>query len=254
MMNDIPLRIQWDQGTGYCGETCFVSAGLYYGQYMSEGTVRQIAGGELLLGQNDDATASAIHLTHSCWNRADYRGFLNWIKTAVNNGHPVAIGVYMNESIFGSDYDDPEYDHIVMVVGVDDTHIYFTDCGLYTGPGAQSIYSVSFADFPQSRSGANSVDRPYSLCNNTRVHGQTTANYGIQFTGVDGGYRPVHVDATPNNEGSGPGSIVPMALTIRAASGILYQSSDGSNYHSVPWLSQPVQISSNETVYYRLGS
>ena len=36
LKNDIPLRIQWDANSGYCGEVSMISAGLYYGQYLSQ--------------------------------------------------------------------------------------------------------------------------------------------------------------------------------------------------------------------------
>ena len=32
---DIPPRFQWNANNGYCGETAFISVGLYYGQYCS---------------------------------------------------------------------------------------------------------------------------------------------------------------------------------------------------------------------------
>ncbi len=40
---DIPPRYQWNANNGYCGETSFISAGLYYGQYCSQWKARDIA-------------------------------------------------------------------------------------------------------------------------------------------------------------------------------------------------------------------
>jgi hypothetical protein len=34
--NDIPPRLQWNHNAGYCGEVSLISAGLYYGQYISQ--------------------------------------------------------------------------------------------------------------------------------------------------------------------------------------------------------------------------
>ncbi|AEA68430.1 Hypothetical protein; putative exported protein [Pseudomonas brassicacearum subsp. brassicacearum NFM421] len=68
-MNDIPPRLQWEANYGYCGETALISAGLYYGQYVSQFDARAIAspnvkqskrGSQLLLGRNDGATAAQM--------------------------------------------------------------------------------------------------------------------------------------------------------------------------------------------------
>ena len=36
--NPIPPRLQWNENNGYCGEMSFISAGLYYGQYLCNTT------------------------------------------------------------------------------------------------------------------------------------------------------------------------------------------------------------------------
>lgn len=41
--NDIPPRLQWAANNGYCGEVSFANAGLYYGQYLSQFDIRDIA-------------------------------------------------------------------------------------------------------------------------------------------------------------------------------------------------------------------
>ena len=41
--NDIPPRLQWNSNDVYCGEVSMISAGLYYGQYLSQYDVRAIA-------------------------------------------------------------------------------------------------------------------------------------------------------------------------------------------------------------------
>ena len=40
---DVPPRRQWNENSGYCGETSFISAGMYFGQYCSQFTARSIA-------------------------------------------------------------------------------------------------------------------------------------------------------------------------------------------------------------------
>ncbi|MCX6459997.1 MAG: hypothetical protein NTZ03_06770 [Actinobacteria bacterium] len=108
----IPPRIQWDANFGYCGEVSFVSAGLYYGQYLSQYDARaiasnnapqSIASSQLLLGVNDVSAAKSMHLTTSAFNTAaqtNTTSFLTWVKANVKAGHPVAIGVFANQRRF----------------------------------------------------------------------------------------------------------------------------------------------------------
>ncbi|MBK8816213.1 MAG: hypothetical protein IPN42_12290 [Methylococcaceae bacterium] len=44
-INDIRPRLQWNHNGGYCGEVSMISAGLYFGQYLSQFDVRSIASG-----------------------------------------------------------------------------------------------------------------------------------------------------------------------------------------------------------------
>jgi hypothetical protein len=41
--NNIPSRLQWEANYGYCCEVSLISAGLYYGQYLSQYDARAIA-------------------------------------------------------------------------------------------------------------------------------------------------------------------------------------------------------------------
>ena len=43
IINEIPPRIQWNANDGYCGEVSLISAGLYYGQYVSQYDARVFA-------------------------------------------------------------------------------------------------------------------------------------------------------------------------------------------------------------------
>ncbi len=111
-MNDIPPRLQWEANYGYCGETALISAGLYYGQYVSQFDARAIAspnvkqskrGSQLLLGRNDGATAAQMRLKAVEWDSpttANANRFLAWVKGNVVSGYPVIIGVYENFSQF----------------------------------------------------------------------------------------------------------------------------------------------------------
>ena len=204
----LPSRIQWDANYGYCGEVSFISAGLNYGQYISQYDARAIASknarqslesSQLLLGVNDVATAKAMHLTAMAFNTAQQptsTAFLSWVKSNVTAGYPVVIGVFMNQSRFygttNLNAGDTEYDHIVAVTSVTSTHpltgpttyyaddvLTFNDNGEWTGTNGQpqNAFSYSFGSFAATRQRANAKTAAvYSLKNG--------ADYGIAITGI----------------------------------------------------------------------
>lgn len=222
--NNIPPRDQWDGNAGYCGEVALISAGLYYGQYISQYDARVVATkaarqnkGQLLLGKNDAYAAAQMHLSATEWDSSaeqDTDQFLVWVKENALRGYPVAIGIFANEFRFYGDTDpnagDDEYDHIVPVTGIGSNHplsdlsyygddiVYFSDNGLwgsYTNPPYS--FSYGFDSFQATRSEANAkAGAIYSLCNDG-------CNYGIAITGVldlNGDTLPVRVDTNVNNE------------------------------------------------------
>jgi hypothetical protein len=211
----IPPRLQWMGNYGYCGEVSLISAGLYYGQYASQYTVRALASNnrpqneatsQLLLGVNDTYAARRMHLASVEWNTRTERStpeFLNWVARNVLLGLPVAIGVYTNEYRFygktNPNAGDPSYDHIVPVVGAANDTITFSDNGLWS-PDPKTppyLFHYSFASFPRSRRQANARTGPvYSLANDGK-------NYGIAITGVvdlDREMLPVRVATNVNYE------------------------------------------------------
>lgn len=204
----LPPRIQWNANYGYCGETAFVSAGLYYGQYISQYDARAIASknarqslesSQLLLGVNDVAAAKAMHLNATAFNTAKQptsTAFLTWVKSNVVAGSPVVIGVFANQSRFygtaNLNAGDTEYDHIVAVTGITSTRsltgpttyyaddvLTFNDGGLWTGTNGQpqNSFSYPFGTFATTRQRANSkTGAVYSL--------KSGADYGIAITGI----------------------------------------------------------------------
>src|SRR5579859_6230620 len=70
---DMPPRFQWNENFGYCGEVALISAGLFYGQYLSQYDARATASSkpqyrsssQLLLGVNDTHAAAGMHLAYS---------------------------------------------------------------------------------------------------------------------------------------------------------------------------------------------
>lgn len=226
-VNDIPPRLQWTANYGYCGEVGLISAGLYYGQYVSQYDARAIAsrnrdpslrGSQLLLGVNDIYAAALMHLKAVPWDggaRANTNDFLTWVKANVASGYPVIIGVYENLRRFEDTEDDvagdEQYDHIVSVIGVSskrpvatpatyvaDDVIIFSDHGLWSPEGQPDyLYRYPFGAFQANRREANSASRPvYSLP-------RASGNHGVAITGImdgDGQALPVRLSTSVNEE------------------------------------------------------
>lgn len=226
--NDLPPRLQWNTNFGYCGEVAFITAGLYYGQYLSQydaralasnGAAQNLASSQLLIGVNDTAAAAAMHLNVLEWNTAaetSTEAFLGWVRANVLEKHPVAMGVYTNEYLFYGKTNptagDPDYDHIVPVLGVASTHplaaptayfpddvLTFSDNGLWTGTTGSPtyIFSSAFGALQATRAQANAkMGAIYSLTNDA-------SNYGVAVTGVidqDNETVPVRVSTDKNSE------------------------------------------------------
>lgn len=240
--NPIPPRLQWEANGGYCGEVSLISAGLYYGQYVSQYDARICAigltpqnKGELLLGVNDTRAADRMRLKSEAWNdrqTAAPARFLQWVKRQVLRGRPVAIGVYNNEfKLYGkraASAGDPQYDHIVPVSRIrsrsplhsrryhGSDHITFSDNGLWGTRHYRYFFTATFAKFPGNRAQANDPRGPlYRLPN----YGH---NFGIAISGVkdrDGDTLPVRVATNKNDESpamarGGTKRPQPMPLTL----------------------------------------
>ncbi len=222
--NDIPPRHQWEANYGYCGEVSLISAGLYYGQYVSQYDARAIASknadqsaeeSQFLLGVNDAYAASQMHLKAKRWNGSSLsENFLTWVKKEVAAGYPVIIGVFKNAGSFEESNEpgagDEHYDHIVLVTGVSSKHAFeppayyaddiitFTDHGLWSpADKPKFLYTSNFKDLGANRRQANSVSHPiYSLPDVDR-------NYGIAIMGIidhDGQTLPVRLSTNVNYE------------------------------------------------------
>lgn len=223
--NDIGPRYQWNHNGGYCGEVSLISAGLYYGQYISQYDARAAAGNlpqyrlksQLLLGVNALQAASAMHLAAFAWHEPrggdSTDGFLVWIKRNVVRGYPVVIGLFTNENRFYGNRHPragSTYDHIVPVIGIDSAHlrddsgyytgdvITFSDNGLWgTRRDAPYFFSYEFGKFQRTRAAANARHGPvYSLPDDKR-------NYGIAIAGIkdpDNETLPVRVTTNVNYE------------------------------------------------------
>lgn len=221
----MPLRYQWNENNGYCGECSIIATGLTFGQYFSQYDARIIADNmkptsspqtrtQFLIGVNDEYSAQQMKLNYISWNNRnrDTNAFLLWMKQMWFQGYPVTFGVYTNEYLFYGKTDtsagDSEYDHIVYVTDIKTSHadlttyyaddvLYFSDNALWNPKNsvstAQYIFSSTFKDIQGNRQQANAkTGAVYTLCNDAKV-----GNYGIAFTGVADPARdtlPVRVD------------------------------------------------------------
>ncbi|MFM2375911.1 MAG: hypothetical protein RLZZ165_1008 [Bacteroidota bacterium] len=141
---DIPPRLQWDNDGGYCGETSIQSFALYYGNYISQDFCRKVAGGEVLIGdENGEVALDAFSFTMDTWdyNRPppQYQDHLVWIKSHIARNHPVIITLYLQGE------NSPEYDHIVPAFGYSSQ-----DTTAYHGSD-QLMFNDNFVDTPYTR-------------------------------------------------------------------------------------------------------
>lgn len=226
-LNPIPPRFQWNANSGYCGETCMISAGLYYGQYLSQYDVRKLVSGDtqqnqLLLGKNDDAAAEALRLNYERKITNNSEDFIQWIKQQVAAGCVVIIGVLNNEYRLGESTDpaagDNEYDHIVPLIGwgADDPFtaggfnaadkILLSDNGLYTPDNSTPYYyAYHIGHFFADRVKANDPNgNMYSLLElpayQTPAGKTQKNNYAIAIKNVMGQVLPVRITTDLNFE------------------------------------------------------
>lgn len=252
---DLPPRIQWDANYGYCGEMSFIDAGLYYGQYISQykaralasdGKAQRLESSQLLLGSNDLHAAKKMRLTARIWpgkGGPDTKAFLTWVKGEIHQGHPVIIGVYLNNFKFygddQADSGDKDYDHIVTVTGIRSNQpasqparydsediVEFHDHGSWSEHDDQDAppqyhFAYKFSEFPATRRQANSPSAAvYSLPARTSL-------YGIAITGIrdhDHSTLPVRLTTHVNHElpamkhgATTPPPARPVELTITIA-------------------------------------
>ncbi|MGI9197375.1 MAG: hypothetical protein ACR2KE_07920, partial [Candidatus Nanopelagicales bacterium] len=226
---DMTPRLQWNANDGYCGETSFISAGMRYGQYASQWTVRATVSpgvpqtkpsSQLLLGVHTRRDAQALRLASVDFPSARQSStaqFLRWVKVRFLRGDAVIIGIYNNVTTLGepASLADPDYDHITPVMGIGSgsplalrgpglrylpsDNITISDNGLFTvGRLYPYLFTYRMGDFMLDRRQASAVGGPvYSLR-------RSPPNYGTAVTGVldrDGVTIPVRLTSDRNGEG-----------------------------------------------------
>ncbi len=196
---NIPPRIQWPNNDGYCGEMSIQSCGLYYGDYISEGLCRNVAGGEVLIYVNDTTALAILKLNFVEWDpnppAPQYQNYLDWVKGYLNNNVPVIITLYV------SGLSDPDYDHIVPAIGfyAQKVNTYTTTDTLTFNDNfaTSSFYRVFSTLYGTRATASSSAPFPYYVPKNV--------DYGVAVTGNTDSLhetRPAHivlaVDSEPN--------------------------------------------------------
>lgn len=232
----LPPRHQWNANYGYCGEASFISAGLYYGQYVSQYTARAAAtpgvnqsdaSSQLLISVNDLTAAANMHLNALEWNgQSDTlttKQYLAWVKGYVLAGYPVIIGIYTNRFKPGGNPSAgfSSYDHIVPVNGIASNH------ALVAGFN-QTYYADDILQLSDN-SGYNNINYPNLLAN------PPLAAYLFQY-----GFEPFQMTRVQANASTAP----PYSLALH---------SNSSNQNAAVAITGVIDLD-KETVPVRLAS
>lgn len=232
----IPPRHQWNVNYGYCGEVSFISAGLYYGQYVSQYTARAAAtpgvnqsesSSQLLIAVNDLTAAANMHLNAVEWNGQSNtlttKQYLAWIKGYVLAGYPVIIGIYTNRFKPGGNPSAgfSSYDHIVPVTGIASNHPLV--------PGFNQTYYADDILQLSDNSGYNNVNYP------NLVENPPTLAYLFQYS-----FEPFQMTRVQANASTAP----PYSLALH---------SDSSNQNAAVAITGVIDLN-KETVPVRLAS
>jgi hypothetical protein len=184
---NLPARKQWENGHGYCGETSVQTDALYYGTYVSQSLARQIAGGEVLLGDNDQKLLKGLKFNYEEWNSdrpaPQYKDYLVWVKKKLSQGFPVILAVYVKGST------DPDYDHIIPAVGFqsqDTVSFHDQDKLMFHDNFSKDLYTRTFGSLWSDRTIGGSAKDDYYV--------PKDVDYGVAITGIadeHGETRPV---------------------------------------------------------------
>jgi len=176
---NIPGRLQWDNANGYCGETSIQMIGLYYGNYISQDFCRNVAGGEVLIGdENGEAALNSFSFTYDEWDynqtTPQYQNYLVWLKQELYHYHPVIITVYVQGM------SDPDYDHIIPAIGFSsaDTSLFHnSDELMFNDCYDSTYYTRTFQSIWDTRSMTGN-GATYEYCVPKNV------DYGCAVTGI----------------------------------------------------------------------
>ena len=231
-------RVQWNANQGYCGETSVQTALLRFGAWMSVFDVRAVIAQvqpkivnpsltaqqqqQLLIGENDQATAAALSLRYEEYSAAGdptqpagntkTADFLAWMKKQARQGFSVSFGVFTSSGKPGASGGQQTYDHIVSYASIQSNYnddLYHADDILcfndwYLGPNLDgSPYCYAFSDtvFVTTRTSCDASGLVWCLPD--AADPETGGNYGIAYKGsADAQAFPVSVVPSSNVEGS----------------------------------------------------
>jgi hypothetical protein len=234
-------RLQWDNNNGYCGECSIQTCALYYGTYISQYQCRAIIDPtqkqDLWIDVHGKTVLDALRLNFEAWNSSQatpqYQNYLVWIKNHLHGGHPVIITLYVSEE------DDPDYDHIVPAVGFqssDDWTAYHAGDQLTFFDNYDSAaYVRAFSTLYDTRA-MNNNGAVYEYCIPEDV------DYGTAVTGIrddDAVTRPVRLSVNRWDEPNVSQGQSPVTLTATVTIGSLVPNKSYcllryDNYQNVP--------------------
>ena len=191
--------------SGYCGSASVQTAGIFFGNWLSEDAIRGTSGGhngnhQLLIAYDKDLSVKGTSVADACralvmncsmWDYSSapspqHGAFVAWAAAAIGRGEPVIMGVY-----WGVESDD-DYDHIVPMVGYDSDSSSNDSSNSSSSSSSSSVSAVYFNDlhtnaslraelptFVTTRQGCNSAARfgPGAFCLPKRT------NYGLAVRG-----------------------------------------------------------------------
>jgi hypothetical protein len=240
MQLDLPPRRQWDNNNGYCGETSIQQAALYFGTYISQYRAREIIDPtqqqDVWVPDNSGPIFAALGLSYSTWDSnqstPQYQAYLVWIKSHLQQGHPVIFDVFVQGE------SDPAYDHIMIASGftsTDTTTYHTTDTLTFNDNYETTPYTRTFGSLWDTRAmSGNGAVYEYCIPRDT--------DYGAAVTGIkdsSGTALPVSLKVNRWNEPniSQGASPVTLMATVRVSSvtaGQSYALLRYDDYHNVP--------------------
>jgi hypothetical protein len=241
---DIPPRLQWDNNNGYCGECSIQQIALYYGTYISQYRVREIIDPtqhqDIWVPENSGPVLDALRLDYVTWDSGQtapqYQGFLVWVKSHLQQNHPVIVDVFAQDGCDEAGTND--YDHIVPVTGFTslDTNCYHA--------GDTLVFNDNYSSTPVIRTFATLDDARDMKGNGNdfRFCLPRVIDYGCAVTGIKDGSGtalPVSLKVDQWNEPNISCGLaaVPLTATIQVSSlttGTAYVLLRYNNYHNVP--------------------
>jgi len=162
---DIPPR-DYEQPDS-CGEVCVQEALLYYGRELSQLQINQAGGGDGVIGLWSSGIEKALDNLHAGYNSwrltsPDYSEYIGMLKSKLDQGHPILVGVKLNPS----SHPDWFCDHFILLIGYD------SDSFIFNSPSARSQRSfIQFRDGDAPDGTGLTLTNPYGYF------------FGVEFTG-----------------------------------------------------------------------